>query len=441
MDEVEVIECSICSTLIDEGDERRFASGEIACGDCTIWCESCETLVSTDDSISDGSNYFCQDCGRYCERCNSAFCGDDYYVDGESWCEYCYENFTFYCERCGTSYNSERNDYHHVSGDTWCDDCTSSSAWYCDDCDIYSRYSSDCDGCGRSDDDSSNETGRSCNCRKVVHEYSCKPPLVFHGESNRGLYMGFELETQIQGGNMQEAAIFTSNALSENNTGIIKHDASIGRDGYDGFEIVTQPHTHLHYREHSADLWKIIDTLRTDYGARSWDTKSCGLHIHVSRTGFSSGAHMHRFISFVYSNAPQMMKFAGRKSDYARFNDVYKFDEYDRPIKSFKHKVADPRRSNTERYSAVNTQNSGTLELRFFRGTMNTRTILSALDLTQAMIEYTRALRLDDVKLGALSWAWFADYVRDNNGLYPDLYYRLDKIDSTDINKPQLQEA
>jgi hypothetical protein len=108
---------------------------------------------------------------------------------------------------------------------------------------------------------------------------------------------------------------------------------------------------------------------------------------------------------------------------------------------SFKHKTGNPQRNSTERYSAVNTQNRDTLELRFFRGTMNPSGVLSALDLTQAIVEYTRELRLDDVKLGALTWDWFADYVRDNNGLYPDLYARLPKIASTSITNRQLMEA
>jgi hypothetical protein len=95
----------------------------------------------------------------------------------------------------------------------------------------------------------------------------------------------------------------------------------------------------------------------------------------------------------------------------------------------------------SERYSAVNTQNEHTIELRFFRGTMKASGVLSALDLAQAMVEYTRELRLDDVKLGALSWEWFADYVVSNNGLYPDLYSRLDKIQSVDINKREIANA
>jgi len=127
-----------------------------------------------------------------------------------------------------------------------------------------------------------------------------------------------------------------------------------------------------------------------------------------------------------------MMKFAGRKSDYARFNDCYTFDEYDKPVFSLKHKL--DRHANTERYTAVNTQNRDTLELRFFRGTMNSKGVLATLDLAHAMVEYTRNLRLDDVKMGALKWDWFVDYVQDNNGLYPDLYNRIPKVAGTVIN-------
>jgi hypothetical protein len=138
-----------------------------------------------------------------------------------------------------------------------------------------------------------------------------------------------------------------------------------------------------------------------------------------------------------------MVRFAGRLSEYARFNDVYEIrhDEYDRPTPTFslKKKLDYDRRHRTERMSAVNTQNEHTIELRFFKGTMSKAGVLSALDLTQAMVEYTREVRLSDVLMGALTWEWFADYVVSNNGLYPDLYNRLDKIDLVDIkNLPKI---
>jgi hypothetical protein len=248
------------------------------------------------------------------------------------------------------------------------------------------------------------------------------------------MYLGFELEVEFKDSTARPAEYASRNLLG---TAYLKHDGSVSN----GFEIVTHPHTHQEYRDNSALLWNTIETLRRDFEGRSWDTDTCGLHIHLSRDGFSSGAHLHRFIAFVYHNAPYMMKFAGRKSRFARFNDVYTFDEYDRPVFSIKHKVGNPNRNSTERYSAVNTQNKHTIELRFFRGTMKTSGVLSALDLAQAMVEYTRELRLDDVKLGALSWEWFADYVVSNNGLYPDLYSRLDKIQSVDINNKIIANA
>ena len=76
-----------------------------------------------------------------------------------------------------------------------------------------------------------------------------------------------------------------------------------------------------------------------------------------------------------------------------------------------------------------------------FRSTMNPSGVLSALDLVQAGVEYTRDLRLSDVKIGALSWDWFADYVHTNNGLYPDLYSRIGKVQQVDINKKTTIQA
>ena len=434
MSDEAAINCEFCDSLIDEGDERTMPDGDIVCADCTLYCDSCSTLMPNDDALV-GDGVFCSECGTVCERCNTVENNDDTHtVQNEEWCQGCYENHSFYCESCEDSYNSYYDNWY-VQGSTYCQDCYESNCYYCDEHDEYFNNDSPCD-CN-----TATAIRHDCGCRGHIHNYSCKPMLEFKGVSRKGVYLGFELETEIRGSSttLNEAAEFASTTLAS--IAILKNDASIGRDGYSGFEIVTQPHTHSEYRDNSALLWQTIDKLRTDYHARSWDTTTCGLHIHVSRAGFTSGAHTHRFIAFIYHNSEMMMKFAGRKSDFARFNDVYKFDEYDKPVMSFKHKTGNPQRHSSERYSAVNTQNRDTLELRFFRGTMNPSGVLSALDLTQALVEYTRELRLDDVKLGALTWEWFIDYVRDNNGLYPDLYSRLPKVASVELNNRQPIEA
>jgi hypothetical protein len=335
---------------------------------------------------------------------------------------------------CSNTYDQDSGS-NYVDDNTYCDSCYEDNCYYCDDCNESFTYDNRC-ACN-TDDDEQRPEGRCCQAvmrGRFVHDYNCKPTPIFKGTSKHKMYLGFELEVEFKS---DTVGVAQHTAIALDGIAYLKHDGSISN----GFEIVTHPHTHQTYRENSTMLWDTIETLRSQYGGRSWDTDTCGLHIHLSRNGFSSGAHLHRFIAFVYHNAPHMMKFAGRKTRFARFNDVYTFDEYDRPVFSIKHKVGNPDRYSSERYSAVNTQNEHTIELRFFRGTMKTSGVLSALDLAQAMVEYTRELRLDDVKLGALSWDWFADYVVSNNGLYPDLYSRLDKIQSVDINNKILANA
>lgn len=429
------MKCTYCSISYDDSDElREDSEGDLICVECSIVCESCDRVVHNDDgrSANDGS-WYCDHCSFSCDRCGDYGHNDDRYsVGNDTWCLGCYESHTFHCVVCSESYSDNDSSYY-VNDDTLCEDCYSDNCSYCDRCDE-SYY--DDDGCQSCEGDSGDQRNP-CGCRGTIHSYSCKFVPIFRGESKRGLYMGFELETEIHG-NLREASEYAYR-LQDMELGMLKQDSSIGRNGTDGFEIVTQPCTLAYYQDKSSELWDTIDNLRKNYTARAWDTTTCGLHIHISRAGFSSGAHTHRFISFIYHNADTMIKFAGRKTDYARFNDVWAFDDFDRPYFTLKHKL--DRNYRSERMSAVNTNNRDTLELRFFRGTMRPSGVLSALELTHAIAEYTRDLRLDDIKLGALSWEWFCDYVRDNNGLYPNLYDRLPKVSSVDVSKPELLNA
>lgn len=420
--------CNSCGSDVDDDNGYNVIDDYNYCYECSIMCRSCEDVVTNDNSIG---NEYCNDCGFYCEHCDEASGGDSYDVGGNIWCDSCYTHDSFYCDNCDNSY-SDSYGHSYVNGNTYCEDCYLENCYYCNECDesYHNEYP-----CEHGGGNSSSPSG--CRCRNNgVHDYSCKPTPIFYGEPQSKLYMGFELETEIHGA-FAESIDYANEQLKD--VAILKHDSSIGRGGSSGYEIVTHPHSHAYYRQNSDKLWDTIETLRTKYQARSWDTDTCGLHIHVSRKGFSSGAHTHRFIAFIYKNAEMMMKFGGRKSSYARFNDVWRFDEYDRPVFSLKHKL--DMRAPSERYSAVNTQNEHTLELRFFRGTMNPDGVLSALDLTQAMVEYTRDLRFSDVQMGALSWEWFVDYVATNNGLYPSLYKRIDKVQQVNINQRTMLNA
>jgi hypothetical protein len=242
---------------------------------------------------------------------------------------------------------------------------------------------------------------------------------------------------EIRSGNLRESAQYIQSKVGDSI--YLKDDSSIARGGYTGFELVSHPLSFGHWISQMSNLWEGLEYLRDNEQARSWDAESCGIHIHTSRAGFKSGAHTHRWLTLIYKNAPEMMKFAGRKSDYAKFNDVWQYDEYDRPYFSVKHKLDG--RSHTERYSAVNTQNEHTLELRFFRGTTKPSGVLSAIELAHASIEYTRDMTLSDVKLGMLKWDWFYDYVETNNGFYPNLYERMSKVSHINLKNIEMINA
>lgn len=389
-----------------------------------VTCFECHEPVAEDDLLATSNgDGVCRDCLRSCERCDwYGTDSDDWHdVQGEQYCQDCYENHTFWCERCEESYDNN-HDYCRVDGDIWCESCASNAAYWCESCEEYRRGDS-CDAC--EDDDPA-----------LLHNYSFKPNPIFHGDPKSNLYMGFELEMELNNINSSDyrEAIEESRALQDSNICYLKSDASIRGVG---FELVTHPHTLAAYDRQTA-LWDYIERLRVEYGARSWDTESCGLHVHVSRAAFKSGAHTHRFLSLIYKNPKEMMRLAGRKnSRYAQFSDVYKPDEWGIPRFNLRDKIHSGR--NTERYSAVNTNNDYTLELRFFRGNMKREGVMSALELCHAAVEYTRDLTLSDAKMGALSWEWFADWVESNNGIYPNLYMRMSKVRMVSLdNRPLL---
>lgn len=386
------------------------------------------------DSEQEGGEYndapICDECSRFCERCDSTTSANDSFtINGNTiWCESCRENHAFWCEDCSSYYDINRVGSHYFEGNDYCEDCIVNVADWCDDHDEWERSDSRCEDYRRSQGEG------------FVHQYSYKPDPIFLGKDKHSLYMGWELEADTLYHNQDEASAYTSNILEqENNLAYLKQDGSVSK----GFEIVTHPIAHNELRgAHLDPYWDTIERLRADYNFRSWDSEaSCGLHIHLSRKGFSNGAHLHRFLQFIYRNPEMMMKFAGRKSeDYATFQDVWKYDEYDRPFRSYAHKLDYvPSRPHTmgrrgsTRGSAVNTNNEHTIELRFFRGTLNKKGILACLDMAHAGVEYTRLLNTRDVIAGMLSWDMFYEWVSDNNGIYPELYDRMPKCRTVNI--------
>ena len=313
----------------------------------------------------------------YCDQCSSyELSADSRVFEGSRYCYRCYENNVYECSDCGTEY--------------------------------WDGNSHDCE-----EDISS----------QLIHEYSYRPRPHFFGEGK--YHFGFELEVESEGNSRKAGASYVVDRLSPRV--YLKNDGSLD----EGFEIVSHPHT-LEELQKKFN-WETLVGLRKQ-GFRSWNTSTCGLHVHVSRTAFGevlnrsditrSQAHELRFIKLIYDNQRQIERLAGRTSSYAKFNDKG----------SLANRVKYGHQD--DRYEAVNSQNERTLEVRVFRGSLKPARVLSAVELVHASVEYTRDLKVTGSN-NALKWIHFVRFVADQAETYPNL---VNAIQSTFDNDTPAQE-
>ena len=372
---------------------------------CSQWCERCSTQYprhnwrvpthySRDLNFETFEKIFGQEC---CKKCQ-----EDIYADnGGS------ENF-FHCACCESM--EVLDDSAYFNGTRYCEMCWDNNVYTCDDCgeQYWDGNGHDCDQDGS----------------HLINSYSYKPRPYFFGTAT--YHMGFELEVESDGNSIRDGAEVIVNALGERI--YLKEDGSLSQ----GFEIVTHPHSLDEYQTNFD--WSALNQLRR-LGFRSWDTSTCGLHVHVSRTAFGFAhkrsditkvqAHELRFMKLIYDNERQISRLAGRSSHYATFEDK------GRLVSKIKHGS-----QHNGRYSAINSENSTTLEVRVFRGSLKPQRVLMALELVQCAVEYTRGLHVS-ASNKALSWMMFTRYVADNASTYPNLFTAMEKsfvTDSVDEN-------
>lgn len=342
----------------------------------------------------------------------------------------------FRCEHCANEYFQENGGRHNYNSCPSCEDNfhNDNGSWYgdtlyCQNC--YDNYYYECNECGSEcwDGDGHECSDDEDEDSSVIHSYSYRPSPYFFGKGQ--YYLGFELEVESRDESRYAGAEIAQNELGAH--AYMKDDGSLN----DGFEVVTHPHTLEAYQ--SEFNWEFIPKLKRQ-GFRSWNTDTCGLHVHVSRTAFGTGeppwgrsdretlilkrqAHELRFMKLIYDNQRQVERIAGRSSNhYATFGDKGKLVE----------KVKYGSQSNG-RYSAINTENDATLEVRVFKGSLRKERVLSALEFVAASVEYTRDLKVTS-KNQALSWLRFTAYISDNMETYPNLALIMSESFASDNN-------
>ena len=346
-------------------------------------------------------------------------------IEGDIRCDSCTSNF--YEENGGRNNYSECpecDDIFHNDNGSWfndrlyCAGCYDNYVWTCRECDTQQWDGNGHDCMEEEDEDNGS-----------IHSYSYRPSPYFFGKGQ--YHLGFELEVESRDNSRYEGAEIAQNALGSH--AYMKDDGSLS----DGFEIVTHPHTLDAYQKEFN--WDFIPKLKRE-GFRSWNTDTCGLHVHVSRTAFGTGdspwgrsdrdqiilkrqAHELRFMKLIYDNQRQVERIAGRSGNhYATFGDKGKLVE----------KVKYGNQSNG-RYSAINTENDMTLEVRVFKGSLRKERVLSALEFVTASVEYTRNLKVTS-KNQALTWLAFTGYISSNLETYPNLALIMSESFASDNN-------
>ena len=327
---------------------------------------------------------------------------------------------TFECQ-CGNTYLTRGSDSSWVDRTLTCSSCIENlrNAEEIHSCEHCSNYTTDihwseqrnvelCESC-YNEEWECNECGYEIGegydheCYReensIIYQYSYKPDPQFYG--NDDYYFGLELEVENSNGwGCENGAQLVQDELGSRV--YCKSDGSLN----DGFEIVTHPHSFQALK--TLDL-RVLDILRRK-GFRSWDTTTCGLHVHISRTAFRKNgkrdeAHELRFQKLIYDNGVHVRAIAGRSSSYARFNDKGKL------VPKVKYGQSE------DRYEAINVQNDHTLEVRVFRGSLKPERVLSAVEFLHSAVEYTRNMKVNP-KDSQLSWIRFMAYVLDNKDRY-----------------------
>lgn len=344
-----------------------------------ITCYDCDDPVIDPVDIDD--RMLCEACaGLYptCADCDERVAATVETIDGNRICSWCREHDYYTCDCCTGITPTLR---HANDGNAICRSCEENCYRWCDYCDNLIRGGNDCDCVGAELDTSDH-----------IHPYYYRPTPQFHGTGP--VYLGFELEISTPELMLCDCADTAVDQLGT--LGYLKSDSTINGDTGYGFELVTHP---MSYDWAIANFpWRLL----TKLADADCTGDGNGLHVHISRAGFSSPAHIYRWMKLFYRNEHNVITLARRYSPHwAEFTSTAR-----RRVKDY------AKGASSDRYTAINTCPENTFELRIFASSLDQQEVQAALALAAASVDYTRTLTVADIT-GHDGWDWaaFAQWV------------------------------
>ena len=241
------------------------------------------------------------------------------------------------------------------------------------------------------------------NGNHLIHDYTYEPELTFYEtikDKRTELFYGIELEVEV----LPDFRIPDVIRKLPDFT-YVKSDSSIRR----GFEIVTHPATYNWLLEHIDDWNNILDI--RNYGCRSYNTQTCGMHIHMSEAAFGRH-HLYKYLYFMYNpvNKTAITQISQRE-DYL----LDRWSGFNNDLRMIKAKAI-TRAEVGDRHTAVGLGRMNTVELRIFRGTLNPVGFWKNIEFAHALYNFTK-----DNGLKSMIWIMFIEYVKTNKRDYPNL--------------------
>jgi hypothetical protein len=198
------------------------------------------------------------------------------------------------------------------------------------------------------------------------------------------MYYGIEIETECtrNSENMESMA----DSISADGTFYCKSDGSIEC----GFEMVSHPATYGYWTSYGFDKFH---SLRAK-GYRSYNTRSCGMHVHVSRKALSTVECVKLLLFF--RKYPHFIEFISRRGASNRMDRWAAIDQ-----SSVHQLISKARNGNSHgnRYTALNFENPATVEFRIFRGTLDKNAILRNIGMVRALCEFVRIASVSTLTL------------------------------------------
>lgn len=206
-------------------------------------------------------------------------------------------------------------------------------------------------------------------------------------------YMGIELEVD-KGGELDESATAFEQCFTIHDDPeflMFETDGSID----DGFEIITNPATlayHKAIRQSYENGFRALVRL----GYRSFNTNTCGMHIHVNRNFFGrsktkQNENIEKVVAISEKFYDEMLVFSRRDEESAR--------SWARKWEDEPHEIIENMENDNlyTRYACVNLRNTNTIEFRIFKGTMNPNSFFASLELVHNICVYAKSHTLADI--------------------------------------------